>query len=60
MINKGVNIVRRGYVNGLAKRQKVILGVVCTLVVGVVAITVTGLCLGHTSPLKFVLSWFGK
>ena len=52
--------MRRGYVNGLAKRQKVILGVVCTLVVGVVAITVTGLCLGHTSPLKFVLSWFGK
>ena len=45
---------------GLTKGQKWTLGIVTTLVVAVVGITVTGLCMGHTSPIKFVLSWFGK
>ena len=37
-----------------------IVAILSALVVVVVGVTITGLCLGHTNPINFVLSWFGK
>ena len=46
--------------NGLTTGQKWTIGIVATLIIAVVGITVTGLCLGHTNPVEFVKSWFVK
>ena len=50
----------RSYKKSANKGAVVTLAVVSTLVVIALGITITGLCMGHTSPIKFVLSWFGK
>jgi len=50
----------RRYVQPMSKGAKWALGITVGLVVAVVALTVTGLCLGHTSPIEFVKSWFVK
>lgn len=46
--------------NGLTTGQKWTIGIVTTLVVIVVGVTVTGLCLGHTNPIEFIKTWFKK
>ena len=50
----------RSYKNNANKSAIITLAVVSTIVVVALGITITGLCMGHTSPIKFVLSWFGK
>lgn len=50
----------RFYKKNASKGSVAVLSVVSAVVVIAVAVTITGLCMGHTNPLKFVLSWFGK
>lgn len=49
----------RGYKKGNTALSTTI-AILSVVVVVAVGITITGLCLGHTNPINFVLSWFGK
>ena len=48
------------YRNKTNKGLVTIVAILSAVVVVAVGITITGLCLGHTNPINFVLSWFGK